>query len=96
MGRRDYEEANKLFTNIIIQAIGMALIVSVLFFIFAEPFVGVCGAKMGTETFRYAVIYLKIVTCGPGFNMLTRARGDNQNRGSGKVLNVCKYRWCVL
>ena len=72
MGRRDYEEANKLFTNIIIQAIGMALIVSVLFFIFAEPFVEVCGAKMGTETFRYAVIYLKIVTCGQVFNMLNQ------------------------
>ena len=72
MGRRDYEEANKLFTNIIIQAIGMALIVSVLFFIFAESFVGVCGAKRGTETFRYAVIYLKIVTCGQVFNMLNR------------------------
>lgn len=72
MGRRDYEEANKLFTNIIIQAIGMALIVSVLFFIFAEPFVGVCGAKRGTETFRYAVIYLKLVTCGQVFNMLNQ------------------------
>lgn len=72
MGRRDYEEANKLFTNIIIQAIGMALIVSVLFFIFAEPFVGVCGSKRGTETFRYAVIYLKLVTCGQVFNMLNQ------------------------
>ena len=72
MGRRDYEEANKLFTNIIIQAIGMALIVSVLFFIFAESFVGVCGAKRGTETFRYAVIYLKLVTCGQVFNMLNQ------------------------
>lgn len=72
MGRRDYEEANKLFTNIIIQAIGMALIVSVLFFIFAESFVGVCGAKRGTETFQYAVIYLKIVTCGQVFNMLNQ------------------------
>lgn len=72
MGRRDYDEANKLFTNIIIQAIGMALIVSVLFFIFAEPFVGVCGAKRGTETFRYAVIYLKLVTCGQVFNMLNQ------------------------
>ena len=72
MGRRDYEEANKLFTNIIIQAIGMALIVSVLFFIFAEPFVGVCGARRGTETFRYAVIYLKLVTCGQVFNMLNQ------------------------
>lgn len=72
MGRKDYDEANKLFTNIIIQAIGMALIVSVLFFIFAEPFVGVCGAKKGTQTYSYAVIYLKIVTCGQVFNMLNQ------------------------
>ena len=63
MGRKDYDEANKLFTNIVIQAIEMALIVSVLFFVFARPFVGVCGAKKGTQTYEYAVLYLKIVTC---------------------------------
>ena len=72
MGRKDYDEADKLFTNIIIQAIGMAAIVSVLFFVFAKPFVGLCGAKEGTETFNYAVLYLKIVTCGQVFNMLNQ------------------------
>lgn len=72
MGRKDYDEANKLFTNIVIQAIAMALIVSVLFFVFARPFVGVCGAKKGTQTYEYAVIYLKIVTCGQVFNMLNQ------------------------
>ncbi len=72
MGRKDYDEANKLFTNIVIQAIAMALIVSVLFFVFARPFVGVCGAKRGTQTYEYAVLYLKIVTCGQVFNMLNQ------------------------
>ncbi len=72
MGRKDYDEANKLFTNIVIQAIEMALIVSVLFFVFARPFVGVCGAKKGTQTYEYAVLYLKIVTCGQVFNMLNQ------------------------
>ncbi len=72
MGRKDYDEANKLFTNIVIQAIAMALIVSVLFFVFARPFVGVCGAKKGTQTYEYAVLYLKIVTCGQVFNMLNQ------------------------
>lgn len=72
MGRKDYDEANKLFTNIVIQAIEMALIVSALFFVFARPFVGVCGAKKGTQTYEYAVLYLKIVTCGQVFNMLNQ------------------------
>lgn len=72
MGRKDYDEANKLFANIVIQAIAMALIVSVLFFVFARPFVGVCGAKKGTQTYEYAVLYLKIVTCGQVFNMLNQ------------------------
>lgn len=72
MGRKDYDEANKLFTNIVIQAIAMAHIVSVLFFVFARPFVGVCGAKKGTQTYEYAVLYLKIVTCGQVFNMLNQ------------------------
>ncbi len=72
MGRKDYDEANKLFTNIVIQAIEMALIISVLFFVFARPFVGVCGAKKGTQTYEYAVLYLKIVTCGQVFNMLNQ------------------------
>lgn len=72
MGRGDYERANRLFTNIVIQAIAMAAVVSVLFFAFAEPFVGMCGAKEGTETYNYAVSYLKIVTLGQVFNMLNQ------------------------
>lgn len=72
MGKKDYDAANKLFTNIIIQAIGMALIVSAIFFIWAEPFVRICGAKEGSETYNYAVTYLKIVTLGQVFNMLNQ------------------------
>ena len=72
MGRKDYERANRLFTNILIQAVAMAGIVSALFFIFANPFVSICGAKEGTETYGYAVAYLKIVTLGQVFNMLNQ------------------------
>lgn len=72
MGRNDYEKANKLFTNIVIQSIGMSLIVSSLFFVFAKPFVSLCGAKEGTEVYDYAVTYLKIVTFGQVFNMLNQ------------------------
>lgn len=70
MGRQDFDKANKLFTNIIIQAIGMAAVVSLIFSIFAEPFVGLCGAKPGSEVYGYAVIYLRITSIGQLFNML--------------------------
>lgn len=70
MGRQDYTHANKLFTNIIIQAIGMAAVVSLIFSIFAEPFVGLCGAKKGSEVYNYAVVYLRITSIGQLFNML--------------------------
>lgn len=70
MGKQDYEKASHLFTNIIIQAIAMALIVSAIFFTFAEPFVQMFGAKAGTETYRYAVLYLRVISLGQIFNML--------------------------
>ena len=70
MGRQDYKQANKLFTNIIIQAIAMAAVVSLIFSVFAEPFVGLCGAKKGSEVYDYAVIYLRITSIGQLFNML--------------------------
>lgn len=70
MGRSDYQKANSLFTNIIIQAIGMATIVCVIFSVATRPFVGMCGAKEGSEVFEYAVIYLRITSIGQLFNML--------------------------
>ena len=72
MGEGKYDKANKLFTNVIVQAILMAGTVSVLFYIFAEPFVSICGARTGTETYQYAVTYLKIIVFGQVFNMLNQ------------------------
>lgn len=72
MGRGEYQKANKLFTNVIIQAILMAGIVSIAFYVFADPFVSLCGAKEGTETYDYAVTYLKIIVFGQVFNMLNQ------------------------
>ncbi len=72
MGKNDYKKADKLFTNIIIQAIGMACIASFIFFVFADSFVSLCGAKEGTQVYKYAVTYLKIVTIGQVFNMLNQ------------------------
>lgn len=70
MGRQDYDKANKLFTNIIIQAILMSSVVCLIFTIFTESFVSLCGAKEGSEVFHYAVIYLRITALGQLFNML--------------------------
>lgn len=69
-GSRDYDKANRLFTNIIVQAIGMALIVTALFAFIPEYWVRLFGAKEGTEIFEYAVVYLRIIAWGQVFNML--------------------------
>lgn len=70
IGSGNDEKAGRLFTNIIVQAIGMAAIVSFIFSVFAEPFVRLCGAAEGTETYRYALEYLRIILYGQVFNML--------------------------
>lgn len=99
MGRQDYEKANKLFTNIIIQAVLMATIVCLFFTVFSESFVGLCGAKKGSEVFGYAVIYLRITALGQIFNMLNVGlaaiiRSEGNTRYSmvanmiGAVLNI--------
>lgn len=72
MGDGQYEKANRLFTNVIVQAVLMAGIVSAAFYVFAEPFTALCGAKEGTETYQYAVLYLKIIVFGQIFNMLNQ------------------------
>lgn len=72
MGRDDYKKADQLFTNIIIQSVIMASIVSILFFVFAKPFVGLCGAKEGSKVYDYAVTYLRIIALGQVFNMLNQ------------------------
>lgn len=99
MGRQDYDRANRLFTNIIIQSIGMAGIVCLIFTVFTESFVALCGAKPGSEVFEYAVIYLRITAMGQMFNMLNVGlaaiiRSEGNTRYSmfanmiGAVLNV--------
>ncbi len=70
VGSGDYDKANKLFTNIIVQAIAMALAVTVVFASCPSLWVSIFGAKEGTETFDYAVTYLRITAYGQVFNML--------------------------
>lgn len=70
IGSGNDEKAGRLFTNIIVQATGMATVVSLVFSVSAEPFVRLCGASEETETYRYAVEYLRIVSLGQVFNML--------------------------
>ena len=70
IGSGNDEKAGRLFTNIIVKATGMATVVSLVFSVSAEPFVRLCGASEETETYRYAVEYLRIVSLGQVFNML--------------------------
>lgn len=70
LGSKDYERANTLFTNVIVQAVLMASVVMAIFSLFPKQFVSMFGAKEGTEVYDYAVRYLRIVSLGQMFNML--------------------------
>lgn len=70
VGSKNYEKANQLFTNIIVQAVAMASIVTLVFAGNPAFWVKVFGAKEGTEIFDYAVVYLRITALGQVFNML--------------------------
>lgn len=72
LGKKDYKQSNKLLTNLIVQAIIMALTISILFFVFAKDFVNICGVKEGTAIFDYAYSYLRVVVFGLVFNMLNQ------------------------
>lgn len=90
IGSGELERANKLFTNILVQAVGMALVVSIIFVTCAKPFVAICGAIPDTKMYDYAVVYLRIVALGQVFNML--------NVGLAAIIRTeghAKYSMCV-
>lgn len=70
IGSKNYQQADKLFTNIVVQAILMSAVVTAVFEINPEFWVRIFGAKEGTEVYNYAVVYLRIITLGQVFNML--------------------------
>lgn len=100
LGRQETEKANKAFTNIILFALFVAVVISSAFFIFAEPLIRICGASENSELYQMAVKYLRITAVGQMFGIpnlamaaCIRAEGNTKYAMvvtmTGAVINVC-------
>ncbi len=106
MGKQDFDKANKLFTNIVVQAFTMSAVLAIIFSLFTEQFVTMCGTPPSSSIFIYAVDFLRITAPGQIFNMLNVGlaaviRSEGNTKYSlyasivGAVLNIFLNIICV-
>lgn len=69
MGKNDYETAEKILGNCVFTLICLAVVLTVGFYVFAEPILFAFGAS--DETIVYALPYMKIYVVGSIFVLLT-------------------------
>lgn len=70
LGKGDTKEADRVYTNMVSFALIIAGILAATYTIFAEWLVVLCGAQKGSEIFRLAVVYLRIIAVGNIFCLL--------------------------
>lgn len=107
LGKKDNEKANDTYTNIIAMGAALAFIITMVFIIFAEPLITLCGADKASELHDMAVVYLKIIAAGQFFHILNLAlAGIIRAEGNvtyamivtmaGAVLNVALDAFFIL
>lgn len=79
-GRR--EEANRIFATFLVFIVIMAVLLSVLLVVFADPIIRLCGSEEVTHD--SAVIYFKIIMGGMIFNVIQMGINSAQ-RGAGNT-----------
>lgn len=84
LGRKEEQHANQIFTNICIQAVLSSTLLSLIYFVFAEVLVTMCGAKEGTQLYELAVQFLRIICIGQIFQVVQQALAA-QIRAEGAV-----------
>ncbi len=84
LGKKEEMHADRIFTNICVQAVLTSSLLSSLYFIFARPLIILCGAKEGTVLYELAVQYLRIICIGQVFQMVQQALAA-QIRAEGSV-----------
>ncbi len=100
LGRGEREKANRIFSNIVMFACCIAILISVSFFLFAEPLIKICGADESSGLYVMAVKYLRIIAIGQFFSIINlglaaciRAEGNTKYAMivtmTGAVINVC-------
>lgn len=106
MGRRDWERANTIFTNIICQIVLMGGSLTILFLTLTGTLVNMCGASTDTAMYPLAVQYLRILALGQIPNMMNvglaaAIRAEGNARYSlfanviGAILNLIVGYWLV-
>ncbi|MDR1059948.1 MAG: MATE family efflux transporter [Clostridiales bacterium] len=85
LGRKDYAQAQRVFTNNIVQAVASGLLLTAAYGIFAPQLVRLCGAGEASALYPLAVGYLRVTAMGQAFNMcnlamasLIRAQGNTR------------------
>ncbi len=81
-GEGKREEANKIFATFLVFIFVMAVIMSVLFVVFADPIIRMCGSE--EQTHDSAVLYFKIIMGGMIFNCIQMGINSAQ-RGAGNT-----------
>lgn len=81
-GQDKREEANKIFTTFMLFILVMAVILSILFVVFADPIIRLCGSEASTH--ESAVLYFQIIMGGMIFNVIQMGVNSAQ-RGAGNT-----------
>ena len=76
LGKKDYEAADKMFTNMIIQAIVTSFVLAVIYCCFAPQIVILCGAGKESALYAPAVTYLRISSVGLMFQLLNAVQAS--------------------
>ena len=81
-GEQKQEDANRILSTVIVFIIAAAVILSILFVVFAGPIISLCGSN--AETHDSAVAYFRIVMGGMIFNCVQMGINAAQ-RGAGNT-----------
>jgi len=73
LGEQKNAEADKAFTNITVMAFILAITISLIFIIFTEPLVSLCGGTKNSGLYELAVQYLRITAIGQFFIIINLA-----------------------
>jgi len=73
LGEKNMDKANKAFTNICAMSVLLAILISIAFFLFAEPLVILCGGTRSSALYGMAVTYLRITSIGRFFMIVNLA-----------------------
>lgn len=81
-GERKQQDANSLLITALLFIIGAAIVLSILFVVFASPIISLCGST--AETHDNAVTYFRIIMGGMIFNCIQMGINSAQ-RGAGNT-----------